>query len=299
MDQPHAQRPDTLADPAPESASNGGAPTFLVPPVKQPPLDPAFAEVAKMVRDALYRAMQRLRLLPTQSTEQAKCVWMWHTALTTLTWDVSELALYAAIESSSLRGARSLNRQLLEYAARVHLYITQPALAEVHVGEATNMLRRVMKPAAASGAADPGLQDVRALMQSGTTKASQPKVREMIEAMVATFVTDPAKRGPFVEFLDAEYALGNGYVHGSQTSFFDLFDGNTGQLHPRTRVLYRRAEVVRGINCMIVLLAGLEKQYGWNLASREFIGALRVLGPYDEVTSIGVHDALIALLGIR
>ena len=166
------------------------------------------------------------------------------------------------------------------------------------MSEAANMLRRVMKAAAAGPATDPGLDQVKALVQSGMTKANQPKTREMFVALVASFIADPTKRDPYVDFLDAEYALGSGYVHGSQSSFFDLFDGSDGKLHPRTRVLHRKAEVLRCATCMLALLAGLEKRYGQDFGVGDHVAALRSLGPYDKVTSMGTHDTLMALFGI-
>jgi hypothetical protein len=280
-------------------ASNPEEPTFFTAPATQPPLDPRFGVLANAVRGSLHTATQYLIKLPPYATEQQKAVWMWHTALTTLAWDIGDIAIAAAMESSSLRGARTLNRMQLEYAARVHLYIADPALAETHMNEAVNMLRRVMKPVAAKPSTEPGIDAVKALVEAGTTKANQPKTRDMLAAMVATFIADPTKREPYVEFLDAEYAIGNGYVHGSQSSFFDIFDGKEGTLHPRSRVLHRRAEVLRCTNCMLALLVGLEKQYGQEFGVSDHVAALRSLGPYDAITSMGTHDTLMALLGVR
>lgn len=273
--------------------------TFLDAPAIQPKVDVRFDIVAKGTRASLQTAMRYLIELPTFSTEKQKAVWMWHTSLTTIAWDVSDLALSASLDSASLRGARALNRMLLEYAARVHLYIVDPDLAEIHINEAANMLRRVMKPVAADDSSDPGLAEVRELMKSGSTKAKQPSTREMLAAMVATFIPDESKREPYLEFLDAEYALGNGYVHGSQSSFFDIFDAKENLLHQRTRVLHRKAEVIRCINCMLALLVGLEKYYAKDFGVAEHLLALKGLGPYEALTSIGTHDTLMALLGIQ
>jgi hypothetical protein len=199
-----------------------------------------------------------------------------------------------------MRTARALNRMLLEYAARVHLYIADPALAEQHVAEAPNMLRRVMKPVASAADDDPALEDVRTLIDSGTTKANQPKTHDMFVAMVAHFVADPVKRGAFVEYLNAEYALGSAYVHGSQASFFDIFDvgENQNQLHLRTRTLHRQAELVRCIACIIALLAGLEQHYDRNFGASGHVAALQAFGPFGKTQSMAMHDAVRLLLGI-
>jgi len=187
---------------------------------------------------------------------------------------------------------------LLEYAARVHLYIVDPPLAQVHMSEAANMLRRVMKPVAGAPLTDPGIGDIRKFVSSGTTKATQPKTDVMFDAMVSTFVKDPTKRPEFVAYLEADYAMGNAYVHGSQTAFFDIFDGGKGQLNPRTRVLHRQAEVMRCTNCMIALLGGLEIRYGQDFGAGRHVASLSALGPYDTITSMGTHDTLMKLLGI-
>ena len=121
----------------------------------------------------------------------------------------------------------------------------------------------------------------------------------MLTAMVTTFIPDAVKREPYIEFLDAEYAMGSGYVHGSQTSFFDVFDHQDALLHPRTRVLHRKAEVLRCINSMLSLLVGIEKHYSRDIGVREHVASLRSLGPYETVTSMGTHDTLMVLLGVR
>lgn len=278
------------------STDGGGSAFFKVQP-KQPLANPEMTALAFDVRRSLRVAFTHLINLPTLSEERDRCVWMWHTSLTTLAWDIADIAIGVVSASNSMRTARALNRMLLEYAARVHLYIADPALAEQHVAEAPNMLRRVMKPAAAVDD-DPSLEDVRSLIESGTTKANQPKTREMFVAMVGHFVADPAKRGAFVDYLDAEYALGSAYVHGSQASFFDIFDGSANQLHPRTRALHRQAELVRCIGCMIALLAGLEQHYDRDFRATGHVAALQKFGPFGKTTSMATHDAVRLLLGV-
>jgi hypothetical protein len=290
---------DAHAGDEPETPDAASSTSFVTAPSKQPSVDGRFRTVALAARQSLHSASQYLIGLPNFPTELEKSVWMWHTSLTTLAWDVSELAISAALDSSTLRGARSTNRMLLEYAARVHLYIASPGLAREHVNESSNMLRRVMKPVAGTPADAPGVEAVKVFVESGTTKASQPRTREMMAAMVATFVADPSKREPFIDFLDAEYAMGSGYVHGSQSSFFDIFDGSKNLLHPRTRVLHRKSEVLRCINCILALLVGIESHYKVNFGVQDHVAALKNLGPYEDATSMGTHDTLMLLLGIQ
>jgi hypothetical protein len=273
-------------------------PTFFKAPPNQPLTNPEMTQLALNVRKSLHDAFTHLINLPTFPEDRDRCVWMWHTSLATLAWDVADIAIGVSAVSNSMRTARALNRMLLEYAARVHLYIADPALAEQHVAEAPNMLRRVMKPAAAAAEDDPALEDVRTLIESGTTKASQPRTHDMFVAMVAHFVADPAERGAFVDYLDAEYALGSAYVHGSQASFFDIFDGGENQLHPRTRTLHRQAELVRCIACMIALLAGLEQHYKRDYGASVHVAALQTFGPFRKTQSMAMHDAVRLLLGI-
>lgn len=269
--------------------------TLSVSPL-QPPADPRLKAVAIDIRQSLYTAHQFLLALPPYTDERDVDLWMWHAALTTLAWDISDVAITVAAESSSLRAARALNRILVEYAARVHLYLNYPHLAELHLDQAPNMLRRVMKPAAANPKNDPNLDAVKALVQSGTTKAKQPTSREMFTALVETFIGDPAERDPYIEFLEAEYALGSAYVHGSQVTFFDLADGNT--VHARTRVLHRQAELMRCATAMLVLLAGLERHHKRDFGVEGHVSAVKGLGPFSRVTSVGTHDTLGLLLGI-
>ena len=109
-------------------ASEREKPEFLTASARQPPVDPQLRVITLATRNSLDTATRYLIELPTFPTEQEKSVWMWHTALATLAWDVSEVAIAVASYSRSLRAARSLNRMLLEYAARVHLYVAHPQL---------------------------------------------------------------------------------------------------------------------------------------------------------------------------
>lgn len=132
------------------SGSRGDS-TFLSAPTKQAPANPDMTRLALAVQASLHAAFTYLAQLPAFPEDRDRCVWMWHSSLTTLAWDVADIAIGVASASRSMRTARALNRMLLEYAARVHLYISYPALAEQHAAEAPNMLRRVMKPVAGCG----------------------------------------------------------------------------------------------------------------------------------------------------
>ncbi len=245
----------------------------------------------------MHRATSYLVQLPTRETEREKCVWFWHMVLVTLAWDVANVAIAAAFDLPSIRAARILNRSLLEYAARTHLYICSPDLAEAHVAQAENMLRRVVRPVAEWQPSDEALQAMRDLVARGDTRAQQPRGRDMFEALVANFIADPDQRPPYVDSLEGEYMLATSYVHGSQISFFDVVNGPTGQVHPRTRSLLRDAEALRCITCMLTLLAGLQIHYRTDFQVSGFVGISSLLR-YDPATSIATHDTLRLLLGI-
>ena len=271
---------------------DGNDERLLAAPENIPPADPRFTSIAHDARNALAAAVSHLFEMPEIRDEKALHVWMWAICLTVLAHDVSDAAIAVSSSSDSLRAARILNRSLGEYAARQCLYFRDAELAHAQFGEALAMLRRVVKPLGKSRPNQP-LSEFAHLLNSGTTKASQPKTVVMFEAQVIMLAPNSPKIALYVEFLEAEYALSTGFAHGSQATFFDL--SNEGSVFARTRSLHRTSEILRCVASMIAIVRAIEIHFEIDLQTRTLLNMLRPVLPKANPT-IATHNALLTLL---
>jgi hypothetical protein len=252
---------------------------------------------AALAHAAVATALRRLIAMDDFPDEERLSVWTWHMALCALTWDVAEAALSIA-HSGPLRAARALNRSLFEYAIRAHYYTRTPANAARDVGNTEALVRRTVRAQATHGPTAPAVAFFKSFFGAGTTAATHPKTRDMIKALVANITIDPVRANVLVDQLDDEYSLSTAFAHGSQAVFLDVFYGPANEIHPRTRSLTRNDELLRGIMCMVALLAAFEITYNDDFGRVALVAAIRALGPFDPVSSIARQNGLRQLFGV-
>lgn len=255
---------------------------------------------ATNVRQSVHTAMGWLRRLPGAETEREKHLWLWECVLTSLAWDISEAAISLSA-FGSVRAARALNRLLLEYAARVHHYLYSPERAEADGALAENALRRAMKPTASAAAQDDRLKDLAAFVSSGSNDVSYPKVHEMLKAMLRNCELTSSDVRRYGRWLEAEYFLGSGIIHGSQIVLFDVVTGEGGGLdfNDRSTTFSRLDEMLRTVTNLLMLLSALQRRHRRDFGAAVHVEALNALGSSRQRTTMARHNALCSILGIR
>lgn len=259
-----------------------------------------YMPLANQAQLKLHDAVVWLSKHPLFPTDAEKLHWMWDCVLVTVALDLSEGATQLSY-SGSLRAARSLNRSLLEYSARIHHYARHPDRAAVDGALALNMVRRIMGPVASIN--DPRLDDVRRLVQSGSHDVPFPNVQIMIRSMLKNYNLTSSGTRHFGRWLETEYSLGSGIIHGSQILFLDVFSSHStdlpgGLISHRSRFLERLDEMLRTITCNIAMLYALEIRYREFFGSNDLIFEVKKIHDGSSETTVGRHNALLSLLGI-
>jgi hypothetical protein len=259
----------------------------------------AFAHKA---RDAACRTAAWLETAPTES-EQANLVRTWHMALMTLTIDISESAVGAGGEGST-RAARLLNRSLFEYAIRAHHYTRKPSAAEKDGLAIANMARQIMSPAREiEGDMTPDqYKQFKTFMEQGDVDVPFPKIKKMLSSTLVNMRVPEPHHADYRRWMEMEYSLGSGIVHGSQAAVLDVFrKGNDGiERFERSPHFERHSELTRTAACVILCIAAVEQFNDRDFGAADLVAEMedRFFASERKVT-VWEHDALLPLLGIR
>lgn len=244
------------------------------------------AEEARSVLAAVATPLQDCMVAET--SEQRKYVLLWQLTLATVAWDVSESAI-AIGATGSVRAARLLNRCLTEYAYRCHQYSTSPQRAEKDGAQATAMARKLMTPARQSLQQTMAVEEFaafKAYLEDGSNEVVFTKLRKMMNATLSRMGVSDTSREEYLAWMEVEYTIGSGMVHGSQVAVLDTFrKGTVGSLERGERSLHfqRTDELTRTAASLILLIAAIELYHnddfgGRNLVhrmEREFFGKHR------------------------
>ncbi len=262
----------------------------------------AFGEEA---RETLRSIGERLETgIDAEPDDQRKSVHVWHLVLTTVAYDVSEAALSLGAHGS-VRAARMLNRSLTEYAFRAHRYRCGPGRAEEDAAQASAMARKLMLPTRnVMGHMTPDEHaKFTAYLDAGPSKIALGRIRELLVATLTSLNVGPETFGEYLEWLQVEYTLGSGLLHGDMVALLDVFrKGNENRAERGERSLHftRQDELIRTVTALILLIAAIELFNGADLGGREMVKRLeaRFFGKQRHIT-VWQHNALLPLLGVR
>jgi hypothetical protein len=240
-----------------------------------------------------------------EADEQLKFVLVWQLTLATTAWDVSEAALMLGSEGS-VRAARLLNRCLTEYAYRAHQYSTSPKKAERDGIQAGAMARKLMTPAAKSlqhTMSEKEYAAFKAYLDAGPPALSFTKLRKMMNATVTGMGVRDRSREDCLAWLEVEYTIGSGMVHGSQVALLDAFrkgSGSSVERGERSLHFQRYDELIRTSASLILLIAAIELYHREDFGGRALVQRMEseFFGENRRVT-VWQHDALLPLLGVR
>lgn len=224
---------------------------------------------------------------------------MWHLTLLTLAHEVSE-ALITCVTTST-RAARMLNRSLLEYATRAHTYHRAPDRAACDGLQAQNMSRKIMHPTrdVKGDMTDAQFKVFQHYMNSGSLEVQFPRVHEMMKDMLRNFGLSNSETRKFTRWLDSEYTIASGLVHGSQAAILDCFvKGSAGvERLQRSSHFDEKAETRRATLALMCLVSAMEMHYNKAFGVRTLADKYHRTGRHKGPTSIWKHDTLESLLG--
>jgi hypothetical protein len=243
--------------------------------------------------------------MKAETSEQLKFVLLWQLTLATTAWDVSEAAIMIGSQGS-VRAARLLNRCLSEYAYRTHQYSSSPKRAEKDGLQARAMARKLMEPAASNlkrTMSDAEYAAFKAYLDAAPPALSFTKLRKMMNATLTRMGVKDTSREEFLAWLEVEYTLGSGMVHGSQVALLDTFrkaENGSFERGERSPHFQRQDELIRTAASLILLIAAIELYHGEDFGGRALVQRMEheFFGEHRLVT-VWQHDALLPLLGVR
>jgi hypothetical protein len=257
------------------------------------------------VRNMLRVIGERLEaVIDAEPDDQRKSVHVWHLVLTTMAYDVSEAALSLGAQGS-VRAARMLNRSLTEYAFRAHQYRCEPGQAEEDMAQAPAMARKLMLPTRnIMGHMTPDEHaKFKAYLDAGPSKVTLGRIRDLMIATLTSLAVGPKTFDEYVEWLQVEYTLGSGLLHGDMVGLLDVFrkgEENRAERGERSLHFVRQDELIRTITALILLIAAIELFNDADLGGRQMVKRLDAgfFGKQRHIT-VWQHNALLPLLGVR
>jgi len=252
----------------------------------------------KALRHVARYLEQKLSSGAVISDEDERWVLTWHLALCTLGKDVAGDAIKTA-NAGSLRVARMLNRCLFEYGCRAHHYHYDPSKAAEDGLQANAMGRKIMRPTRnlKGDMTDAQFRAFQVYMDAGSFEVKFPRVHVMMENMLKNFGLSSRDVKQFMGWLDVEYTLGSGLIHGSQLAIWEVFtQPRSGMMrHTKTPHFKKGAELLRATCCMLILIAAVTWHCKRDLGVDPLVERLRALIEQRGKTDIFKHDALLSL----
>jgi hypothetical protein len=264
-------------------------------------LEPLIAvDAVCKARQALEAAISWLERPALAITDMEKSVRTWHLTLATMAAEISGDALTLA-QADRLRTTRMLNRSLLEYACRAHYYHRAPEKAAEDTSFAENMFRKLMHPRrdVRGDLTEKEFKDFRRRMSVGNRQISYPIVQNMMRDMLVNFGLKSDRVREYLKWLDVEYTIGSGLIHGSQVAVFDAFiakDATTYERCESSRHFNKSTEIARTAYCLFVLVAAFEMHYKEDFGIKALVARYSGLLLDRNSTTIWQHDALQSLL---
>lgn len=256
-------------------------------------------QLLKEAQDCVGAAAAWLENDEAKISDDEQFVRTWHLTLLTLAQEVSEAVL--ACVATSTRASRMLNRSLLEYASRAHSYHRAPDRAAFDGLQAQNMARKLMHPArdVKGDMTDSQFKAFQRYMDSGSLEVQFPRVHEMMKDMLRNFGLTNSDMRKFMRWLDSEYTIASGLVHGSQAAILDCFvEGEMGiERLQRSSHFDGNAEIRRAALALMCLVSAMEMHYNETFGVGKLAEKFHRIGRHKGTTSIWKHDALESLLG--
>jgi hypothetical protein len=255
-------------------------------------------------RKALLNIIQWLETLEPGNDESRGYVFLWHVALATIAWDVSEAALELGA-NGSVRAARMLNRSLVEYAFRAHRYGQSPTTAMKHGMQAAAMARQIMLPTKQirGQMSDEQHAAFQKYLEAGPSHVTFGKVRKLMSATISMLGIKQHDFDQVMRWLEVEYTLGSGLIHGSLVTVLDVFRKGVGSRAERSdRSLHfrREDELIRTSTALLVLIAAIELYQKANLGGPALVESLsETFFREQSFITVWQHNTLLSMLGVR
>lgn len=253
----------------------------------------------KQVHVAIENAASWLERDQPELSENEQFVRTWHLTLLTVAADIAPTAVSAA-SNESTRAARILNRSLLEYGCRAHHYHRAPDKAAVDGLFAQNMGRKIMHPTRdiKGKMSDEQFTGFKSFMNSGDRDVPFPAVQAMMKDALRNFGLNGSTTRKVMRWLDVEYTIGSGIIHGSQAAILDSFIKAPSGIErlAKTPHFTAKDEISRTILALLFLLAAVEMHYNMDFTARMLVSDFHQQFDDDSTTTIWRHDALKSVL---
>lgn len=174
-----------------------------------------------------------------------------------------------------------------------------------HGMQAAAMARQIMLPAKQirGQMSDEQHAAFQNYLEAGPSHVTFGKVRKLMSATISTLGIKQHAFDEFMRWLEMEYTLGSGLIHGSLVTVLDVFRKGSGTRTERSdRSLHfrREDELIRTSTTLLVLIAAIELYHKANLGGPELVKTLgETFFREQSLFTVWQHNTLLSMLGVQ